>query len=477
MAAMTLNRKSMDMTTGPLFTKLLRFIIPLILTNLLQQLYHAADIMVVGLSSDPDAVGAIGSTGTYLGLITNLFIGFSVGAGVVTARCIGARDAEGTSRAAHTALCRGVLFGLGGSALGMLLAEPILVAMGYTGHLLELALRYAYIFLACMPFSSMTNFLCAILRAKGNTRTSLLVLSATGVLNILLNLFFVLVLDFSVEGVAIATGIANLTSAVILWSYLAREKDDCRLSFRNLRISKKEFKEIARVGFPAGIQNALFAVSNILIQSSILEVNSILTPPGSAYSPVIKGNSALGSIENFIFTALSAISSAASNFTSQNVGCKNYRRVYRVLWQLSIIGSGVALIMSFGGMLIHEPLLRLYGVENVEETLGRIAYETAFTRMIMKWPYFVFYAILNICAGMLRGLGRSTVSAVISFVGTCVFRVVWIYTIYETFGTLESIYVSYPISWFLTGVCFLATVLIVLKKRSRAVNAPEAQVA
>ena len=221
-----------DMTTGPMFVNIIRFMMPLILTNLLQHFYNAADMMIVELSSEPDAVGAVGSTSTFLSLITNLFIGFSVGANVVVAKNIGENDKESISRAVHTSICMSLLFGVIGSVLGIIFTRPVHVAMGFSGNLLELAVRYSYIYLICMPFLSMTNFLSSILRAQGDSKTTLYILTATGLLNILLNLFFVLALGLSVEGVAIATAIANLVSAIALWWYLMKKGGDCRISLK-----------------------------------------------------------------------------------------------------------------------------------------------------------------------------------------------------------------------------------------------------
>ncbi|MBQ9806458.1 MAG: MATE family efflux transporter [Clostridia bacterium] len=457
--------RSIDMTSGPLFGKILWFILPLIATNLLQMLYNAADIVVVGLSSDPDAVGAVGSTSAFLNLVVNIFIGFSTGADVVVARYIGARDRENTSRSVHTAICMGLIFGVVGGVVGIALARPVLSLMGYEGNLLELGLRYCCIYLACLPFLALTNFLCAILRAKGDTRTPLFVLAGAGLLNVLLNLFFVLVVGLSVEGVAIATAIANATSAVLLWRHLACDKGDCRISFRLLRPSRAQFLEISRIGFPAGLQNAMFSISNMLIQSSILQVNNTVTPPNSAYAPVIKGDSATNSIEGFLFSALNATTVAASAFTGQNVGVGDYRRVRRVLLLVAAVSVGIAAVMSGAILIFHDPLLSLYGVTNAEDTLSQLAYNTAMSRVWFKWPTFVIFAMMNSAAGVLRGLGKSMTSATISLVGTCVFRVVWIYTVFAAIGRVEAIYISYPISWFLTGAVFWVTVLIMLKRK------------
>lgn len=455
------------MTTGSLFPKIIRFMLPLVATNLLQQFYHAADIMVVGLSSEPNAVGAVGAPGSFLSLIVNLFIGFSVGANVVVARYIGAGDKEKTSRAAHTAICMSLLFGVIGATVGVLLARPVMIGMGYTGDLLTLGLRYAYIYLACIPLASLTNFLSAVLQAQGNTKTPLYVLTASGVLNILLNLFFVVVIGLSVEGVAIATALSNLASSTVLWLFLAKSNTDCKLQFRKLRPAKEQFGEIARIGFPAGIQNALFSISNIIIQSSIVEVNALLTPAGSLYDPVIKGNTATSSIENFIFNALAATTTTASAFTAQNAGAKNYQRVRHAFGNICLISVSIAIIMTTAGILLRDPLLSLYDVKNAEDTLSVITYGAAMARIFWQWPGFFVYAIMNACAGTIRGLGKSSTSALITFFGTCVFRIIWVYTVFSHFKNLESIYISYPISWLITGAFFLVVLFRLLRKRIR----------
>ena len=457
-----------DMTQGPLCGNILRFILPLILSNLLQQLYHAADMMIVGLSSDPNALGAVGSTSSYLALIRNIFIGFSVGVSVVTARSIGAKSKEDTERSVHTGLCMGALFGVIGGGIGILLARPVLVGMGYEGTLLTLGLRYAYIYLACMPFLSLTNILSAILHAKGDTRTSLYVLSSTGILNILLNFIFVLGFGMSVSGVAIATAVANFTSAVTLWFFLARRGEECAIRFSRLRMHRVQFAAIARIGFPAGIQSALFSLSNIIIQSSILEVNQALKPIGAPYDPVIKGSAAVSSIENFMFAAMNAVTATASTVIAQNVGHGDFKRVKRAFWTLCLVSAIITVFMSCGFILLHRPLLALYGVRSTGDALAQITYKAALTRILCKWTTFLTYALLSVCAGTLRGLGKSSTSAAISFVGTCVFRIVWIYTVFRLFRNLESIFLSYPISWLLTGICFFFTVHFFLRKEERA---------
>ena len=455
-----------DMTTGPILVNVLRFMLPLLATNLLQQLYHSADMMIVGLSPEPDAVGAIGSTGTYLGLIRNLFIGFSAGANIVIAKHIGAEDRVQTSMAVHTSICMSALFGIVGAAVGIAFTRPILVLMGISGNLLTLAVRYSYIYLACMPFLSLTNFLSAILNAQGNTKTPLTVLTATGLLNVGLNLLFVLGCGMSVEGVAIATAISNAASCCILWIYLGKKGDSCHIQLRELRISREQFADIAKIGFPAGIQNTMFSLSNLLIQSSIVQVNNALTPVGSAYEPVIKGHSAAISIESFVMSALGAVGTTASAFTAQNIGARNYRRVKKVFVEICLITAGSTLILTTPVILFREQLLALYGVKNSNDLLAQIAYTAAETLILYKWTMMIPFALMNACFGTIRGMGKSAFSAVIALVGTCAFRVVWILTVFRHFETLAAIYISYPISWVITGLFAFGVVLHLIRKKT-----------
>ncbi len=457
--------KSVDMTSGPLLKKMLLFILPLMATNLLQFFYNAADVMIAGMSADQNAVGAVGSSGVYISLITNIFIGFSVGTDVVVARNIGAKDSGGISRSIHTSICMSAIFGIAGTVIGIAIAKPIYILMGYSGELLELCLKYTYIYLIGLPFVSLTNFLSAIMRAKGDTGTPMYVLSATGLLNVLLNLLFVLGLNLTVEGVAIATAASNLVSSLILFVFLTREQGDCQISLSKLRISKKEFFEVFHIGFPSGIQNAFFSISNMLIQSSIMRVDNMITQPGSEYAPVIKGNSAASSLENFAFAIMNPVAQAASTFTGQNVGVNDYRRVKKILGVSCFLAVAVAVAVSAVLIIFSEPLLSLYGVTKASDFLSETAYNTAMIRIWWRCTPFFLISLMNTTAGILRGIGRSVTSAAISFVGTCVFRVVWILTVFEYFETLESIYMSYGITWIMTSTAFFIIIAVTLKKK------------
>ena len=461
-------RKEIDLLEGSLLRNILLFALPLMATNLLQTFYNAADMIVVGLSTEPDAVGAIGTTGPFINLVINLFIGFSVGSNVVVARHIGARDDEAVSKTVHTAICMSMLFGVLGLCVGLPLARPILAAMGNTGKLLDLSTRYTQIYFCGVPFLSMTNYLISIFRAKGDTKTPLIVLSVAGLLNVILNLFFVLACGMSVEGVALATAISNAAAAIALFILLSRENGPCRFCWRRLRIHRHSFLSILHIGLPAGIQGSLFSISNMLIQSSILQVNNRMCPVDSAFQPVVKGNAAVGNLEGFIYTATNSFCQAAATFTGQHVGAQRYGRIKHVMGYCYALTSVVAVLFSAALMLFRYPLLSLYGVvAGAPGTLEAIALDTAILKLqIMIIPYFLL-ALMEVGSGTLRGLGRSITSTVLSLLGACVFRVIWILTVFRALGSLQSIYLSYPISWALTAAAYFIFCLLVLRKLTR----------
>lgn len=458
-------KKTIQMTEGPLFGKILVFILPLMVTNLLQVLYNAADMMVVSLSTEPDAVGAIGTTGSFINLVINVFVGFATGANVVVARGLGAREDERVSRAVHTSLVMSVIFGVASGVLGLFISRPILSLMGAQGKLLDLATTYTVIYFCGVPFISMTNYLIAIFRAKGDTRTPLYILSLSGLCNVLLNLFFVLVVGLSVEGVALATTISNAISAALLAYRLSHDDGACRFSFSRLCFDRQAFRDILYIGLPAGIQGSLFSLSNMILQSSILQVNNAMCPPEtSAFAPVVKGNSAATNLEGFIYTAQNSVYQAAITFTSQNIGAKKPRRVWRIMgccYLLSVLTSLTVSLCIFG---LRDPLLALYEVKDgIEGTLEHIAYESALLRMYCVFLPYSLISLMEIGCGVVRGLGKAISSTVISLVGACAFRILWISTVFRQVGTLASIYICLPISWLLTGLIFFGYTVFILR--------------
>lgn len=464
-----ISRKNIDMTEGPLFGKILLFVLPMMATNLLQVAYNAADMMIVSLSHEANSVGAIGMTGPFINLVLNLFMGFSIGANVVIARHIGAKEEENASRVVHTSLLLALILGIVGCMIGLCISRPVLSLMGVDGNLLDLATTYTYVYFAGAPFVALTNYAVAIFRAKGDTQTPLYVLTVSGLVNVLFNLFFVLVLGMAVEGVAIATVIANVISSVVLILCLARGKDACRFELSKLKMDKRSLVDVIRVGLPAGLQGALFSFSNMMIQSSILRVNDILSP-GSVYEPVVDGNAAVSNLNGFIYTATNSVCQASIAFTGQNVGAGRYDRVKRVLINCYAITGAVAVICSLTLLIFNHQLLSLYGITDGEGVAG-IAYSAAMTKMRIETLTYFLLAFMEVGCGVLRGLGRSLTSTVITLVGACLLRVVWLLTVFEHFLTLESIYVSYPISWTVTGIVALVLVIAVLRKHNAAQRA------
>ncbi len=457
--------KNIDMTEGSVFWKLVWFSIPLMITNLLQMLYNAADMMVVSLSHEPSAVGAIGMTGAFINLVINVFMGFATGANVMVARHLGAREDEKTSRTTHTAIVMSVVFGFVSTIIGLVISRPVLSLMGAEGKLLELATTYTYIYFLGVPFVSLVNYLISIFRAKGDTRTPLYILSAAGLINVLLNLFFVLVCHLSVEGVALATSISNAISAVLLILKLGKDNGACRFSFRKLCFDRGAFRDILHIGLPAAVQGSLFSISNMLIQSSIIRMNYILTPAGTNFDPVVNGNAAATNIEGFAYTAENTIYQAAISFTSQNAGAKKHKRIYKIMGSCYLIGACVATVFALSLFFLRDPLLALYGVKNAAEgTAEWVAYNTALTRMTFMFIPYALISFMEIGCGIVRGLGKSLSSTIISLLGACAFRIAWVFIVFNKLETLESIYISYPISWLMTGTIFLIYSLNVIRK-------------
>lgn len=458
-------KRKIDFTEGKVFLKILWFVLPIVATNLLQMFYNAADMMVVSLSSEQNAVGAIGTTGSFIHLIVNLFIGFAVGANVVVAREIGAGDRERTQNAVHTSLIMSVIFGVVGGGIGLAVSRPVLRAMGTTGNLLNLAVTYTYVYFLGVPFLAVTNYLMAIFRAKGDAKTPLIVLSCTGLLNVVMNLFFVLAVGMSVEGVALATAIANLASAVILLIKLQRSGDDTAFSWKRLKMDKTAFWDIVVNGLPAGIQSALFSLSNILIQSSIVTVNNNVCPPDSVYAPIVSGSAAAANLEGFVYTAMNAVYQGAITFTSQNIGAGKPQRVKQILYSCFGITTMIGVSMAGIVLLLRYPLLALYGiVESEAGSLQQIAMDAAITRLwFICAPYFLC-GLMEVCTGVLRGLGKSITSTVISLIGACLLRVVWLWTVFPSSQTLETIFISYPITWIATTLTAFVMIQVLLKK-------------
>jgi len=472
-----LKKKSVDLTEGPIFAKMIMFVLPVMATNLLQTFYNAADMMIVSLSNEANAVGAIGMTGACVGLIVNLFMGFSVGANVIVARYLGAKDKDAVSRTVHTSIVMSLAVGALATVIGLFISRPVLSMMGAQGNLLDLATTYTKIYFCGVPFLSATNYLSAIFRAKGDTKTPLTVLSVSGIINVGLNLLFVLVFGMSVEGVAIATAIANLVSAIRLLILLSKDDSPCRFSLKKARFDRRALVSIIREGLPAGIQSAVFSLSNMIIQSSIIQVNNTVVSSMGATSkvePVVNGNSAAANLEGFLYTAINSVYQAAITFTSQNYGAKKYKRIWRVILSTGLFAMFVGFV---GTGILHgfkAPLLALYGIrDGAVGTLEHVAYDAAVKRIVYVMSLYFLIGIMDTSCGVLRGLGKTFSSTIIPLLGACAFRIVWISFVFPLSPSLETIFISYPISWALTGGTQLACAIVFLKKAINRQKAAE----
>lgn len=441
-----------SITEGGTFFALLRFALPLMAVNLLQVFYTSADMMIVGLSGVGDAVGAIGTTLPMINLIVNAFMGMSVGANVVLAGAIGAHDGEKAEKVLHTSLVFSVIIGILAALIGMAVSRPVLSAMGNRGELMNLSVKYSVIYFAGVPALSVTNFSAAMLRASGDSKSPLCIIGISGLFNVLFNLLFVLAFGMSVDGVALATVLANILSAILLIVRLAKRKTPYALRFSKLRLNKKALFSIVHIGVPAGLQSILFSVSHLLIQSSVLAVNNSIAGADAAYQPVVKGCSAATNLETFANTAVNAVTQAAITFIGQNAGAGNYKRCRRVRRSAYGLGFCTATLSAMLLLLLHKPLLALYGVTPGEDgTLERIAYESAAARMmIMMVPYFLL-AFMETGSAIMQALSRPLTATAVSVCGSVLFRVLWIIFVFDAVPTLTVIFISYPISWLLTG--------------------------
>ena len=445
------------MTSGPLAGKILSFAMPLMLTGILQLLYNAADMIVVGNFGSKTSLAAVGSTGALINLIINVFMGLSVGASVAVAKAIGAGDSERASRATHTAIFVSLLSGVGVGVFGFFMARTLLTWMGSPDDVIDLSTLYVKIYFLGLPATMLYNFGASILRATGDTKRPLYFLSLSGVINVGLNLLLVIAFKLDVAGVAIATVTSTTISAVLVTICLAKTDGCCKLTFRKLKISRDVLWEIVKVGLPAGIQGSVFSISNVLIQSSVNSFGSV----------TMSGNAAAANIEGFVWTAMNSIYQAALTFTGQNVGARKYKRVRAVCAWCLIIVCAIGILLGVGTFLLRYDLLRIYDKDPTVISEGA-------KRMAVVALTYAVCGAMDVMVGMMRGMGRSLVPMIISIFGVCGIRIAWIYTVFAKFHSLFWLYYSYPISWIVTLLVLAVCYGIAKRKLPREDFSPEA---
>lgn len=431
-----------DMVNGPLLGKILIFAIPLVLSGILQLLFNAADIVVVGQFVGNQALAAVGSTGALINLLINLFMGLSIGTNVLVARSYGAGKKDELDEVVHTSILTALLSGTFLVVVGLLLARPALEIMGTPEDVIDEAAVYMRIYFIGMPSTMAYNFGSAVLRAVGDTKRPLYFLTVSGVVNVILNLIFVIVFQMSVSGVALATIISQTLSAFLVLRCLMLTDSDYKLVLSRLRIVPDKFFKMISIGLPAGLQGTLFSLSNVLIQSSVNSFGSV----------AMAGNTAASNVEGFVYTSMNSIYQTAISFTGQNYGAMKVKRIGKILLMCQTIVILIGLVMGNAVYFFGNDILKLYSSDPqvIEYGLRRMS--------IITTTYFLC-GMMDVIVGSLRGMGYSIMPMLVSLAGACGFRILWIYTVFQEYHTLRCLYISYPISWALTFsvhfICFL----------------------
>ncbi len=432
-----------DMCNGPLLGKIMLFTLPLMLSGILQLLFNAADVVVVGRFAGNEALAAVGSTGALTNLLVNLFIGMSVGANVLVARYYGGKQEEEVSRTVHTSMLVSAAGGIILAVLGIVLAKPLLLLMDTPDNVINHSVLYMRIYFLGMPVMLIFNFGSAILRAVGDTRRPLFYLIIAGVINVALNLWFVIGFHMGVAGVALATVISQCVSTALIVRSLLKSEGCLRLRPERLCMDWEKFGKIAAIGLPAGLQGSLFSISNVLIQSSVNSFGSV----------AMAGNTAASNIESFVYVAMNSVHQTAVSFTGQNLGGRQYDRIRKILIECLLFVTAIGLVLGNGAFLLGRQFLGFYSADAEVISYGLL-------RMKIICTWYFWCGIMDVLVGSIRGLGYAVMPMIVSLLGACAFRVVWIYTFFAWDRTLQTLYISYPISWALTAaahlICFIA---------------------
>ena len=434
--ALGLSKKhDMDMCSGPLFSKMLIFALPIIAMNILQLLFNAADMIVVGRFSGREALAAVGATGSFINLMVNTFMGLSVGTAVVVAQDYGAGRMSCLSDSVHTSIAISIISGLVVMLMGLIFCKPMLILMGTPEDILDLSVLYMEIYFIGVPATMVYNFGAAILRAVGDSRRPMYYLVISGIVNVILNLFFVIVLNMSVDGVAWATVVSQFISMVLVMVCLFRSSRGIRFIPRQMRINRHKLKEIVRIGLPAGLQSLLFSISNVLIQSAVNSFGSIMVAASSAAS----------NVEGFVGTTMNAYYNAAITFTGQNMGAKKFDRIDTIAKVCTVLIFATWILMGCGILLFGRPLLGLYTSDSEVIELGMLRLK------VIMVVYFTC-GVMNVFPGLARGMGYSVLPMICTLIGACLMRILWLKTVFAWYPTVVMLFTCYPVTWGLAGL-------------------------
>lgn len=444
-----MRRQSINMCEGPIFSNIIRYTVPIILSSVLQLLFNAADLIVVGRFCGNKSVAAVGATTSLINLMINLFIGISIGAGVVVAQGIGAKNDKKVFNMVHTAIPSGLIFGIVLSFVGFTFSKTFLNLMGTPDNIIGLSALYLKIYSLGIVANIVYNFGSAILRAVGDTKNPLWYLTVSGIINVILNIVFVTIVKLDVAGVAIATTVSQFVSAILVIMNLCRRKDICHFSFSKMRIHFPSLKKMIVIGLPAGIQTSMFSIANVIIQSSINTFNN---------SALLSGNAAADNINGFTVAILNSYMQTSINFVGQNHGARNYERIKKIVLACAVCIVITSAIICIPILIFKKQLLSIYITDSVK------AINYGMIKMSILTGFYVFDGLMSVYVGGLRGLGKATEPMIISIFCICVFRVVWIYTVFQKFHTISCIYYSYPISWIIGFTAQILLFYYMLKK-------------
>lgn len=426
---------SIDMVKGPLFKNILFFSIPLMLSSLLQILFNAADVVVVGKFAGSQALAAVGGCSSVVFLITSLLNGLSVGSNVVVAKYCGKKDIERIDQSIHTSLWIGFYGGLLFTVVGFFASRTFLELMSTPSDVIDLADLYMKIYFIGTIAMVIYNFGAAILRSKGDTKRPLYFLAIAGIINVVLNLIFVIIFKMSVAGVALATIISQIVSAILIIITLLNEEYPMRFEFKKMHLNKEMALEIMKIGIPAGVQGIVFSFSNIVIQSSVNSFGSV----------IMAANSAANNIEGFVYIGMNAFFQACMTFTGQNVGAKNKQRINQVILACLLLDLIVGTASGILVNVLADPLLGIYSSDPLVIEYGKY-------RLFYVCLFYVFNGFLDVIVGSLRGMGHSSFPTLITVVGICGIRLFWLWVVFPMYPTLQNVYISFPISWIITAL-------------------------
>lgn len=441
------SRYSLDMTCGPFLKKILIFSVPLMLTGILQLAYNTADVVVVGRFVGKEALAAVGSTGSLVNLFLNVFLGLSMGSGVMVARHIGEKDDTKVGNCVHTAMILSLICGFLIGIIGFFFSGEMLKLMKVPDDVLDLATLYLKVYFMGSPGLLAYNFGASIVRATGDTKRPLFILTLSGIVNVILNIVLIIVFKFGVEGVAIATIVSQYLSALLIIGYLFKINNSCKLSIIKLRIDKNELKSILRLGLPAGIQSSLFSISNVIIQSTVNSFGSV----------AMAGIAAGSNYDSYIYTCTNAVAQTTMTFTSQNIGARKVENIGKVFRYCLLIALLIGVVFGFAGTLFGDFIVSFFTDDPEVIAIGA-------DRMLLVLPFYFFCSLMDVAASQIRGMGKSIEPMIVSLLGACGIRIFWVFVILPLDRTLINLYWSYPVSW---AVTFFAQFIMyfILKKK------------